>query len=134
MYTDNAHFVIPPPCLEQVIQPEMKAEFDIRIHGSCHENICPNPYRFSRQWGAIQKTFHKHLPGLFKLEKGDAVMEVYILKNCEETEKMPWKSMNKKFISQSLNKCEQVLHSGQPPFYSNKSFRVLVIPFHLFTR
>ena len=67
--TDSAYFVITAPSLEQVIKPEKKAESDMRIHGSCHKQICPNPYWFPRHCCAKHKAFDKCFPGLFKLEK-----------------------------------------------------------------
>ena len=116
MDTDHAYFAITAPSLEQVITPEKKAEFDMRLYGSCHGQIHPNSYRFPRQCCAKYKAFDKCLPGLFKLEQEGVVMvalrsKTYVLRDGEGVEKTALKGMNKKFVSQSFDKCKHMLIS-----------------------
>ena len=54
MDTDNAYFAITAPSLDQVIKPEKKVEFDMKLYGSCHEQIHLIPYWFPRQCCAKQ--------------------------------------------------------------------------------
>ena len=46
------------------------------------------------------------------------------MRDCEGVEKTALKGRNKKFVSQSLEKCKQVLTCSQPLSSTNKSFRV----------
>ena len=41
MEPDSDYFDITAPSLKQVIKPETKMEFDMRIHGSCHKQNLP---------------------------------------------------------------------------------------------
>ena len=92
MDTDSGYFAITAPSLEQVIKPEKKAKFDMRLYRSCHEQIHPV---FPSQCCAKHKAFNKRLPGLFKLEQEGVVMvalcsKTYVLKDGEGVEKTAW--------------------------------------------
>ena len=60
--------------LWNMIKPEKKAEFDMRLYSSCHKQIHPNPFWLLRQCCAKHKAFDKCLPGVFKLELEGVVM------------------------------------------------------------
>ena len=129
MDTDSAYFAITAPTLEQVIKPEKKAEFNMRVYGSCHEQVQPNPYWFPRECCDKHKAYDKRMPGLFKLEKEGVVMvalcsKTYVLKDGEGVEKSALKGMNKSYVSEAFDKCKQVLETGQSLSSTNKSFRV----------
>ena len=105
----------------------------MRLYGSCHEKIHPNPYWFPRQCCAKDKAFDKCLPGLFKLKQEGVVRvalcsKTYVLSDGEGVEKTALKGMNKKFVFQSLKKCKHVLTCLQPLSSTNKILGCMTIP------
>ena len=78
MDTDSAYMAISGSSLEDIIKPEMKAEYDLGLRGYCVDmNIeADNQHHwFPRTCCSVHAKYDKRTPGLFKLEyQGDEMI------------------------------------------------------------
>ena len=91
MDTERAYMTISGSSLEDIIKPEMKAEYDLGLRGYCTDmdiEADDQHHRFPRTCCSLHAKYYKRTPGLFKLEyQGDEMIvlcsKTYIVRKAK---------------------------------------------------
>ncbi len=129
MDTDSAYMAISAPCLDDIIKPDYREEFQRGLSGMCDDVYNSPEHRWlPRTCCANHAEFDKRTPGLFKKEfEGHEMVglcsKTYVVSGGTET-KFSSKGVSKRFVEQPMAIYKDVLTTQNSHSGLNKGFRV----------
>ncbi len=128
MDTDSAYMSLSSASLDDIIKPELRAEFQRGLTGMCDDAFNgPEQRWFPRTCCTDHAKFDKRVPGLFKTEyEADEMIglcsKTYVARKGEEV-KFSSKGVGKRHVQKPMEIFSTVLSTRQPASGLNIGFR-----------